>query len=106
MKIAQFASRNSSDPLNGVGFNKADSAKISEAAVVLSKLDDELLHVMRSALAERIVWLDTIGNWTDGEAEDRRRGEQESAIIAFQATFEAKIARAYMDRTAEKENQS
>ena len=97
MKIDPFKIRTHSNPLNGVHFSATDLVKIEEAASALASVEDDRTMLMRIALFRGVLYLDNRSDWTEGEAETMRRSRQESTLIAYQATFEAPIARRFRD---------
>ena len=104
MKIDKFKVRTLSSPTNGVTFHAADKLRIEEAAVALAQLPVDLITVMRLSLAREILHLDELADWTEGEAEQIRKVRQESAMVAYEATYEANAAARFL--AAQKEKKS
>lgn len=102
MKIDLFKTPTQSNPLVGVKFEAADELKIEEAAHALADIDNDMVSIIRSALAREIVWLFEISDWTDGETELARQARLSNAMIAYQATYQANVIRAFLQQVANK----
>lgn len=89
MRIDQFKTRTTSNPTVGVTFSAADRDKITELGTKLIELPHVTLNVIRESLAREILFLDGLADWTSGEAEQDRVSRLETALLAYQATYDA-----------------
>lgn len=98
MKIHPFTKRSITSPTNGVNYTTADQLDIAAAAKLLVELDPPLLMAIRDSLARQIIHLDEVAEWTPTgtEIDLERQASQQSAIIAYEATYAAHIGRQFL----------
>lgn len=91
MKISATKSRTHSNPTEGVVFSQEDYTKIGEIARALAELPSDVRTTIRSAIAQKIIWLEQLGDWTSEETEVERQSELERSMLTYEATYASGI---------------
>lgn len=87
MKIDPFKHRTRSMPLTGIRLTAAEKKLADALSWKLAGIPDDLLVVMRAALADQILHLDDVFEWTEDGSEPAqvRREQQERTVLMWQA---------------------
>ena len=78
------------NPLSGVQLSPEDNQKVNEITKTLDGLPIDTINTMIDSLGASILYFDQIEPWTSGDKEDKRKYQQEQAVLHYRAALNAR----------------
>lgn len=93
MRIKLGAKLTFTNPVEGVTFSAKEQEEITEIAMGMSHLPNGAITAIRHGVARQILHLEEIGDWVSGDAETERYQQLKWAMMTFEATYTARVAK-------------